>query len=924
MKQHIASYDYFVNVEMKTIVKANSVVESEVDPEFFVRFRDIHIHHPQSYDTHAGVYFPVTPQQCRLRDLTYAAHIYIDFTYRRGNQVIHKDNMDIGRMPIMLRSSKCALTGKSVEEVVGMGECPLDPGGYFILRGVERVILIQEQLSKNRIIVERDSSGAIAASAHSVTETKRSKTSLVYTSRDRVVVRNNSLTADVPVTTFMKALGIESDRELTELICGTSPHLLHLFTPTLLDTPTLSILTQHQALTAIGAKIKIGIRSSRTGVPQSWADAARDLLADSILPHIPVDEIGGGFNFRPKAVHLGLMARRTLEAVAEGGVVDDRDFVGNKSAGHLLAILFEDLFKSWIASIRRAVDANFKRRARADHYDPASAVLQTSRIITDGLFRAISSGNWRVRRFKMDKAGVTQVLTRMSFASAVGTLARIQSQFEKSRKVSGPRALQTSQWGMICPADTPEGETCGLIKHVALMSHITTDSDGEPIRRLLFTLGVQDINLISASQIHTPASHLVFLNGAIIGILHHPAKLVQNFRRLRRAGRVPPFASIYRGVGVGQRTVNISSDGGRICRPLIIVSNGKSKISENDLRSVIHGLKNFDDLVLEGKIEYLDVNEELDSNVAMHESDLTHYRTDTTHLEIAPFTILGAVAGLTPFPHHNQSPRNTYQCAMGKQATGAIAYNQYDRIDSLVYLMVYPQVPLVRTRTMEVMGFDKLPAGQNATLAVMSFSGYDIEDAIVLNKASLDRGFGRCQVFRKFQTTIKAYANCTSDFIARPNRDKDGIMVHQKEEALDEDGIGAVGEHIRSGQIFVNKQTPVDVGPQIEGDYLVGFKPAPLVCRLPGESVIDKVLLAYNEESQLLLKTSIRQTRRPEIGDKFSSRHGQKGVCGIIVDEADMPFSDTGVLPDLIMNPHGFPSRMTVGKMLELVTGKAG
>ena len=252
---------------------------------------------------------------------------------------------------------------------------------------------------------------------------------------------------------------------------------------------------------------------------------------------------------------------------------------------------------------------------------------------------------------------------------------------------------------MLCPSDTPEGEACGLVKNLALMTHITTDSEEEPVRRLIFILGVEDVNLLTGSDIHNdPETYLVFLNGVMMGIHRHPEEFVRNFRRLRRVGRVGPFVSVYR--TVSQKTINISCDGGRVCRPLIIVDKGKPLVSDQDVKDVIHGVKTFDDLIKEGKVEYLDTNEETDTDLAVYEKDVVYYGRkeqigvggevvpNTTHLEIAPFTVLGAVAGLIPYPHHNQSPRNTYQCAMGKQAIGAIAYNQFTRIDTLLYLMV--------------------------------------------------------------------------------------------------------------------------------------------------------------------------------------------------------------------------------------------
>ncbi|KAJ1340991.1 hypothetical protein BSLG_004464 [Batrachochytrium salamandrivorans] len=962
VKQHLDSFNYFLETEIKLIVQANAKVDSDIDPHFFLRFLDIRIKPPQAEDIQKGVSYELTPHECRLRDITYAGTICVDIEYVRGKQVIVKRNIEIGRMPIMLKSARCVLTNKSPDEIADLGECPLDPGGYFIIRGVEKVILIQEQLSKNRIIVETDRVGCICSNVTSSTHEKKSKTVVVYGKTGKVFLKHNSLTADVPAIVIMKAMGVESDREIAELICGDDLEYLALFSPSLEEGASLKIGTQTQALEYIGAKVKVTFKTNRIGIRRDWVEEARDLLATTVLAHVPVDaDDNGALNFRPKAIYVALMVRRTLQAVKEGGIVDDRDFIGNKRlelAGQLLSLLFEDLFKSWISAIKRAVDTQLKRTNRTSQYDAAAAVSQTSRFITDGMFRAISSGNWNVKRFKMERAGVTQVLSRLSYVSALGMLTRISSQFEKTRKVSGPRSLQTSQWGMICPSDTPEGEACGLIKNLALMTHITTDTDDTSLRKLAFVLGTEDINLVSGSDLYaTPETFLVFLNGVIMGVHRNAEQFVQDLRKLRRAGRISAYVSIYR--TVSQRTINISSDGGRVTRPLIIVERGVPKVNEEDIRGIIHGIIRFDDLVSRGKIEYLDTNEETDSDIAVYEKEIlwsptTNLRSgksnpvlldqpNTTHLEIAPFTILGAVAGLIPYPHHNQSPRNTYQCAMGKQAIGTIAYNQLTRIDTLLYLMVYPNHPMVRTRTIEMIGFDKLPAGQNATVAVMSYSGYDIEDALVLNKASVDRGYGRCQVMRKSSTMIKSYPNQTFDRLADPALDPVTGQVQERYDILDDDGICAVGERVYPNQIIINKQSPTETSPRVtapaggsddEGttqmlgravDPLsIPFKNTPMSFKYPGDAVIDQVLLTTNEEDQTLIKVLVRQTRRPELGDKFSSRHGQKGVCGIIVSQEDMPFAENGVVPDVIMNPHGFPSRMTVGKMIELLAGKAG
>jgi len=312
-----------------------------------------------------------------------------------------------------------------------------------------------------------------------------------------------------------------------------------------------------------------------------------------------------------------------------------------------------------------------------------------------------------------------------------------------------------------------------------------------------------------------------------------------------------------------------------------------------------------------------------------------------THLEIDPLTLLGVVAGLIPNPHHNQSPRNTYQSAMGKQAIGAISLNEYARMDGLIYTMIYPMKPMVKTRTMDLINFDELPGGQNACIAVMSYSGYDIEDAVILNKASVDRGFGRCMVLRKHQTSIRQYANGAMDQTRAPPDasqfpDGENDKRFLKYRAIDKDGICLVGEPLDNGTIMVNKESPTDTSTKIgRTDFglqnnaranlsEMDYKYSGMSYRSPAPSYVDKVIITSNENEQFLIKVMIRQVRRPEVGDKFASRHGQKGVCGLIVPQTDLPFNEDGHPPDLIMNPHGFPSRMTVGKLIELLVGKAG
>eukprot|EP00126_Sphaerothecum_destruens_P010425 Sdes_comp20738_c0_seq1m16591 len=912
VKQHIDSFNYFIEKDIKKIVAANDKVTCDADPSFYLKYTDVRVGKPcaQEFYSMNGT---VTPHQCRLRDMSYSAVICVDVEYTRGNQRVVRENVSIGRMPIMLRSKNCVLHDKSESEMAKLEECPYDPGGYFVVKGVEKVILIQEQLSKNRILVEKDRKGGIQASVTSSTHERKSKTHICMKKR-KFYLLHNSLAEEIPITIVMKAMGAESDQEIVQMI-GTEKECLDLMTPSLQEANSMGIFTQNQALDFIGSKVRI---AKRTWVSKkSKIEEARELLSAVILAHVPVHR----YNFRSKCVYIAVMVRRIIAGISDPSSLDDRDYYGNKRlelAGQLLALLFEDLFKKFNSELKKVADTILPKQ-RAAQFDIVKSIRPD--VITNGLSHAISTGNWTIKRFKMERAGVTQVLSRLSFISAIGMMTRVSSQFEKTRKVSGPRSLQPSQWGMLCPSDTPEGEACGLVKNLALMTHITTDDDAEgALQKLLFNLGVEELDLLCGEDFHLHGNYIVYLNGVIIGVTRHVHAVVGRFRQLRRKGRISEFVSIC--PNHKHKSLSVSSDGGRVCRPYIVVENSVPRINSVHIEQLKAGVRTFGDFLREGIVEYLDVNEENDSNIAIYERDISAI---TTHFEIEPFTILGVCVGLVPYPHHNQSPRNTYQCAMGKQAIGSIGYNQLNRIDTLLYLLVYPQRPMVGSKTIELVNYHKLPAGQNACVAVMSYSGYDIEDALVLNKASVDRGFGRCMVMRKYASVIKKYPNQTYDRIMGPPVDEHGA-VPARYDILEADGICGVGEKINSGDVFLNKEIPTNTqNPILDSSPLkTGYKPAALVYKAPVSACVDKVLLTSNTEDHFIVKTLIRSTRRPELGDKFSSRHGQKGVCGLIVNQEDVPFSDAGVCPDIIMNPHGFPSRMTVGKMIELLAGKAG
>lgn len=1021
IRHHIASFNYFVDKEIRQIVRWNGYVTSEASSQWFLKYLDVRVGTPSVYE-HVDVQRALTPHQCRTSDLTYAAPILVDIEHYRCGQKETVSNVFIGYLPIMLRSSRCCLLRAENETELAerFRECPLDPGGYFIVRGAERVILIQEQLCKNRMLVELDARGDLCATVTSSTAERKSRTAVVLRG-ERLYLRHNTLTEDIPIVVVFRAMGITSAAEMIELVSWHAP----LLEPSLEQADSLGVRSAPAALCYIGQRLRALLQANpwrrqessieqRSRRRHGIEEEARELLRAVVLPHIPCD----GVDFGDKSLYIALMIRGVLAAKDNPECLDDKDYYGNKRlelAGPLLALLFEDLFKKFNADIRRHADQVLAKPSRTQDFDVTRCMR--SETISHGFEHALSSGNWALKRFRMERQGVTQVLSRLSYVAVIGMMSRITSQFEKTRKISGPRALQPSQWGMLCPCDTPEGESCGLVKNLALLANVTTEEDDHALRRLVYDLGTQEIRALieydlvcweSAGKLNRqrrpdhgmsvdtrPA--LVFVNGLLLGMHRRPSQLAAQLRAHRRRAALGAFVSIWESATPAWRALHLATDAGRVCRPLLVVDTerGMLRLQRHHLEDLQLGLLRWEDLLRHGIIEYLDPNEENDAFIALSEHQLhpqretdrkEHAKLDYTHVEISPEGILGACAGLIPYANHNQSPRNTYQCAMSKQAVGAMAYNQHLRTDALLYLLSYPQRPLVQTHAVEFMHYNALPGGQNAIVAVMSYSGYDIEDALVVNRASVDRGFGRCTVLRKYPVTLRAYPNGTRDTIEPlastktttttstsitnatsglrndPGRqsaervatapDKEIAAERRRrvaEQALDGDGIAAPGMLIDPGAILVNKYTPLEtlqapffgltnepldgrsVPPRdatassAAGWRRTAKRPALATYRAPGGAgVVDQVLITQDQNDLRLVKVMVRQTRRVVEGDKYASRFGQKGVVGLIPIEVDLPWhGQSGVRPDIVFNPHGMPSRMTVGKVFELIAGKA-
>jgi DNA-directed RNA polymerase subunit B len=911
VRQHLDSFNEFIDRGLQEVIDEVGEITIEV-PEnpYKVKLGQIWIIDPQTritgpYTTEVdGTKHEIYPIEARIRSLTYAAPVALEMTPIVDGREQDTELVYIGNIPVMLKSKLCFLSQLSREELITSSEDPDDTGGYFIVNGSERVIVAMEDLAPNRIIVDVDEKGATPvyqAKMFSTTVGFRARIELKIKSDGAIYATMPGVPTEIPLVIIMRALGLESDKEIAEAVS------LEEAIQTELEPSfekAIGVDTSKDAIVFIGNRVAHG------QVEEYRVQKAETALDKNFLPHLGRTNQ----NRKDKGLFLGEMAARVIELRLGRRQTDDKDHFKNKRlrlAGPLLA----DLFRVAFRNLCRDIKYQLERIGVKGPIITVSAAVRPG-IITERLQHALATGNWGRGR-----VGVTQLLDRTNYLSTLSHLRRLQSPLSRSQPNFEARDLHPTHWGRLCPNETPEGSNCGLVKNLALSACISVGVNAEKIKQILFGMGT--VSVYEANEALKRSGAKVFVDGNIVGYCLNADDMTKEFRERRRRGEISTEVNIaYFAKARGERDeVYISCDEGRVRRPLIIVQGGIPKLQPEHMEKVASGEWAWEDLIKNGIMEYLDAEEEENTYVALAPEQVA---PEHTHMEIATYTILGICASTIPYAEHNQSPRNSYQAAMAKQALGLFATTYQHRVDSRFHVLHYLQVPLAETALMDMTGYKLRPSGQNCVVAVLSFEGYNMEDALIFNKASIERGLARSSFYRIYEAECRQYMGGLKDKFIIPEAGTRGYRGEQYYRLLEPDGIIGLESSVAGGDVLIGRTSP----PRFLEEYKEFEVRGPSMrdtstdMRPSETGVVDAIFVTQSGEGSKLVKVRVRDQRIPELGDKFASRHGQKGVIGLVVPQEDMPFTEDGVVPDIIVNPHAIPSRMTIGHFIESIAGK--
>ena len=1162
VRHQIESYNDMVNIQLKRTVDmfnpVRIVSEQDYDKEtqkhrleVEVSFSNLYLYRPQIHEN-TGATKIMFPQEARLRNFTYSAMMTVDlnikYIVRTGaNQhtIIHKNfpKVQIGKLPIMLKSSICVLTQHNHLDHNVTGECPHDAGGYFIINGSEKTVLGQERAAENRVVcynvAKNNNKWLWVAEIKSIPDSKcispKQINMMVVTKQNGfghpLVIQIPRMKQPIPLFIVFRALGVLSDREICEYIVyqinassSTAASDGDDYKTKMLESLQASIIDANHIMTQedavryfISQVIFTPINMDKETGAIKKREFALEVLNNDLFPHCNTG--------KQRIFFLGYMAHKLLRAFFGISKQDDRDSYLNKRVdltGTLLNNLFRNYFNKLVKDMSKQVVREINTGSWRSTEDYQNIVNDTnmykiikSTTIENGLKRALSTGDFGIKSLTSNKVGVAQVLNRLTYSSSLSHLRRINTPIDKSGKLIPPRKLHNTSWGFLCPAETPEGGSIGVVKNISYMTHVTIHSNPVSLHTHIDEY-IERIETLTPCETYNQVR--VFVNGIWVGITKDPVRLYNEFKLKKQRGVINIYTSVV--FDYQNAEIRICNDAGRLMRPLLLVNPETNDlyITRDMLTRIASRELEWDDLLTHmsandvggstsdvgvnandvggstsdvgvnandvggnandadvgashGVIEYIDPDEQAFSMIAMRPKHL--YRSEKnpmdpyiyrySHCEIHPSTIFGILASCIPFPEHNQAPRNTYQCldinetvlmsdgrrvaikdvkigdevityhptsfevsktrvvnhfiqenmhpvykittisgreiiatedhkfstnagwktvkemmedpelrigvfddcdstmritfvdvhsivpvsnrlvsdievesenhsfiagdgfassncAMGKQAIGIYVTNYQRRMDKTAYVLTYPHRPLVDTRLMQMIELAEIPSGAPLIVAIMSYTGYNQEDSVLVNQGAIDRGMFSATIYHTEKDEDKKI-NGDEEIRCHPDPSKTKGMKFGNYDKLNQRGVMPANTFIENRDIIMGKVVPIKDN-RNDPTKVLKYEDISRAYHTSEECYVDKSYIDSNGEGYCFCKVRVRAFRKPVIGDKVSSRMGQKGTIGNIIPERDMPFTKEGIRPDIIINPHAIPSRMTIGQLKETLLGK--
>lgn len=872
--------------------------------EIEITFTNLKLYPPQIYENNGATKL-MMPVEAKLRNVTYASNMTIDvnITYhirdavnmekpRTIKNVIPK--VSIGKFPIMVKSSICVLTQNIHINPVSVGECEFDHGGYFIIKGSEKTVLQQERAAQNIVYCydgKNTSKCSWYAEIKSVPDNKcisPKQVEIEIASKNngygfpiKVVIPRVKESIDLFV--LFRALGITSDKEICEYILlnietEKNAEMMDFLYASVIEAnrcmtteESLKHITSYVAFTPMNMDKEQGSRKKR--------DFTMDVLKNDLFPHCKTPS--------QKIYFLGHMVNRLIQTALGWIKPNDRDSYVNKRidmTGTLLNNLFRNYFNKLVKEMQKHIlkEVNGGSWRSTESYENIINMANICKIIKSttietGINRALATGDFSIKQSNSSKVGVAQVVNRLTTAATLSHMRRINTPIDKTGELIDPRKLHGTTFGFLCPAETPEGQSIGIVKSISTLTHLTITTNSSSLYTYVEPF-IKSLNTARPADTYDKVK--VFVNGCWVGVTEYPMELYTDMKNKKYRGIINIYTSVV--FDYKMMEIRICNDSGRMTRPLLRVKDGRALITQEIINRLDNGDLTWNDLLTNCKldssvIEYIDPDEQNFAMIALKTKNayvLNDTKVEYTHCEIHPSTIFGVLASCIPFPEHNQAPRNTYQCAQGKQAMGIYATNYDKRFDKTAYVLTYPSRPLVDTRIMNWLDLVKIPSGQVIHVAIMSYTGYNQEDSVLINKGSIDRGMFSTTIYH----TEKDEDKNITRFVSRckPDPTKTKGIKYGNYDKIDSTGFVPKNTKLDDRDIIISKVVHIKEN-RNDPTKPIKFEDQSKSVRTAGEEIyVDDNVTCRNGDGYPCAKVRMRTFRKPCIGDKFSSRHGKE------------------------------------------------